>query len=119
MANVLLVDDSNFMRKILSKILQEEHRIVGEVGNGLEAVRSYEATRPDLVLMDIVMPEMDGIVATKEIISKHPEAKIIMCTSMGQEEKMKRAIEAGAKSYIVKPFQGPDVLKEIETVLGS
>jgi len=119
MATVLLVDDSKFMRGVLSKIVGEKHRVVGESGDGAEAVKTYEALKPDVVLMDVVMPEMDGITATKEITSKHPEARIIMCTSMGQEGKVKKAIEAGAKGYIVKPFQGSDILKEIETVLGG
>jgi two-component system chemotaxis response regulator CheY len=119
MANILLVDDSKFMRGVLSKIVSEKYKVVGEAGNGLEGVKSYTSLQPDVVLMDIVMPEMDGITATKEITSKFPGAKIIMCTSMGQEGKVKKAIEAGAKGYIVKPFMGPDVLREIETVLGG
>lgn len=119
MVRVLLVDDSKFMIRVLSKIVKEKHEIVGEAGDGIMAAKSYETFKPDVVLMDIVMPEMDGISAAKEITSKHPDAKIIMCTSMGQEGKVKKAIEAGAKGYIVKPFQAADVLKEIETVLGG
>ena len=69
--------------------------------------------------MDIVMPDMDGIEATKKITENYPEALVVMCTSMGQEGKVKRAIEAGAKGYIVKPFEGPEVLKELDTVLGG
>jgi two-component system chemotaxis response regulator CheY len=119
MASILLVDDSKFMRGVLSKIVSEKYKVVGEAGNGLDGVRNYTTLVPDVVLMDIVMPEMDGITATKEITSKFPDAKIIMCTSMGQEGKVKKAIEAGAKGYIVKPFKGPEVLREIETVLGG
>lgn len=119
MTNIMLVDDSRFMRGVLSKIVGAQHNIVGEAGNGLEAVSAYESLKPDVVLMDIVMPDMDGIAAAKEITSKHPEARIIMCTSMGQEGKVKKAIDAGAKGYIVKPFQAEDVLTEIATVIGG
>ncbi len=119
MATVMLVDDSKFMRGVLSKIVSEKHEIVGEAENGKVAVEKYEALKPDIVLMDIVMPEMDGIAATKAITEKFTDALVVMCTSMGQEGKVKRSIEAGAKGYIVKPFEGPEVLKEIETVLGG
>ena len=119
MVTVLLVDDSKFMRGVLSKILKETHEVVGEAGTGVEAIKCYNELKPELVLMDVVMPEMDGIEATKEITSQHPTANVIMCTSMGQEEKVKKSIEAGAKGYIVKPFQGAEVLKEIQTVLGG
>ncbi len=118
MAAILLVDDSMFMRKVLTRMVGDIHRIIGEAGDGRNAVRSYQDLKPDAVLMDIVMPEMDGITATREITSAHPDAKIIMCTSIGQESKIQKAIEAGAKGYIVKPFQQQDVLKEIESVLG-
>lgn len=118
MAAILLVDDSMFMRKVLMRMVGNTHRIIGEAGDGLNAVKRYKDLKPDAVLMDIVMPEMDGITATREITSTHPDAKIIMCTSMGQEGKIKKAMDAGAKGYIVKPFQQQDVLKEIESVLG-
>ncbi len=117
MARVMLVDDSKFMKGVLSKILSQEHQIVGEASTGEEALKKFEVLKPDLVLMDIVMPGLDGIEATKKITSKHPDAKVIMCTSMGQEGKVKKAIESGAVGYIVKPFQGPEVLKEINTAL--
>ncbi len=119
MARIMLVDDSKFMRGVLRKIVSDEHEVVGEAENGKTAVEIYESLNPDIVLMDIVMPEMDGIAATKAITDKFAEATVVMCTSMGQEGKVKRAIEAGAKGYIVKPFEGPEVLKEIETVLGG
>jgi len=117
MARILLVDDSRFMRGILKNILKEEHEVVGEAESGVEALQAYERWSPDLVLMDIVMPDVDGITATREIITRHPEARIVMCTSMGQESKVKKAIEAGAKGYIVKPFQSSEVLQEVEAVL--
>lgn len=115
----MLVDDSKFMRGILSKIVRDQYEIVGEAGNGAEALERYETLNPDIVLMDVVMPEMDGITATKEITTKHPGATVIMCTSMGQEGKVKKAIEAGARGYIVKPFQATDVLNELQAVVGG
>lgn len=113
------MDDSKFMRALLKKVLAGSHVIVGEAENGVEAVEMYDQVSPDLVLMDIVMPHMDGILATSNIVSKHPGAKIIMCTSVGQDEKVKAAIKAGAKGYITKPFQGPSVLSEVESLLGK
>ncbi len=119
MANILLVDDSKFMRALLKKVLASSHTIVGEAEHGVEAVEMYDQVSPDLVLMDIVMPHMDGILATSNIMKKHPDAKIIMCTSVGQDEKVKAAIKAGARGYITKPFQGPSVLAEVESLLGQ
>ena len=117
MANIMLVDDSKFMRELLKKFLSTKHTIVGEADDGTVAVEKYDECKPDVVLMDIVMPHMDGIAATRQIMRAHPDAKIIMCTSVGQEKKVKAAIEAGAVGYITKPFQGSNVLKEIESVL--
>ena len=91
--------------------------IVGEAQNGAEAVDKYKTLKPDLVTMDMVMPEMDGVAAVKEIIASDPDAKIIMCTSMGQQTLLDEAIEAGAKSYITKPFQPPRILEAISKVL--
>ncbi len=115
----MLVDDSKFMRALLKKVLAASHNIVGEAENGVEAVEMYDQLTPDLVMMDIVMPHMDGILATSNITNKHPDAKIIMCTSVGQDEKVKAAIKAGARGYITKPFQGPSVIKEVESLLGQ
>jgi len=119
MANIMLVDDSKFMRALLKKVLAGTHTVVGEAENGVEAVDLYDQLSPDLVMMDVVMPHMDGILATNNIVGKHPEAKVIMCTSVGQDEKVKAAIKAGARGYITKPFQGPSVLKEVESLLGQ
>lgn len=110
---VLIADDSEFMRNLLREILEGEFEIVGEAENGVEAVNMYEEHGPDLVMMDIVMPIRDGIEATTEILETNPEATVIMCTSVGQEEKMKAAIKAGAEGYITKPFQKPNVLDAI------
>ncbi|MUV90366.1 response regulator [Halapricum sp. CBA1109] len=119
MSEVLIADDSEFMRNLLREILEEDHQIVGEVENGVEAVETYKEQRPDLVMMDIVMPIRDGIEATDEIKSADPDASVIMCTSVGQEEKMKEAVKAGADGYITKPFQKPSVMEAIEDVVPS
>ena len=116
---VLIADDSEFMRSLLREILEEEYAIVGEAENGVEAIELYGDHDPDLVMMDIVMPIRDGIEATNEITETDPGAKVIMCTSVGQEEKMKSAIQAGAQGYITKPFQKPSVLDEIENVVAG
>jgi two-component system chemotaxis response regulator CheY len=115
--DVLLVDDSEFMRNLLREILAEEFEIVGEAENGVEAVEMYKEHRPDLVMMDIVMPIRDGIEATSEIKGLDSGAHVIMCTSIGQEEKMKKAVKAGADGYITKPFQKPSVMDAIDDVL--
>ncbi|CAI49142.1 response regulator CheY [Natronomonas pharaonis DSM 2160] len=117
--DVLIADDSEFMRSLLREILEEEYNIVGEAENGVEAIELYQEHSPDLVMMDIVMPIRDGIEATDEITDSDPSAKVIMCTSVGQEQKMKSAIQAGAEGYITKPFQKPSVLDEIENVVGG
>jgi two-component system chemotaxis response regulator CheY len=117
--DVLIADDSEFMRSLLREILEEEYAIVGEAENGVEAIELYNDQQPDLVMMDIVMPIRDGIEATDEITETDPSAKVIMCTSVGQEQKMKSAIQAGAQGYITKPFQKPSVLDEIENVVAG
>ena len=119
MSDVLIADDSEFMRNLLREILEEDHNIVGEVENGVKAVETYKEHDPDLVMMDIVMPIRDGIEATDEIKTSNPDANVIMCTSVGQEEKMKEAVKAGADGYITKPFQKPSVMEAIEDVVPS
>ena len=114
---VLIVDDSEFMRNLLREILEEEFEIAGEAENGVEAVELYKEHDPDLVMMDIVMPIRDGIEATTEIKESDSSARIIMCTSIGQEEKMKAAVRAGADGYITKPFQKPSVMEAINDVI--
>jgi two-component system chemotaxis response regulator CheY len=117
MADVLIADDSEFMRNLLREILEEDHTIVDEVENGVEAVEAFKSEQPDLVMMDIVMPIRDGIEATDEIKSSVPEANVIMCTSVDQEGKMKEAVKAGADGYITKPFQKPSVMEAIQDVI--
>ena len=114
---VLIVDDSEFMRNLLREILEESFEIAGEAENGVEAVELYKERDPDLVMMDIVMPIRDGIAATTEIKETDASSRVIMCTSIGQEEKMKAAVRAGADGYITKPFQKPSVMEAINDVI--
>ena len=116
--SVLVVDDSAFMRNLLKQLLEDDHEVVGEAENGVEAVELYNELDPDVVTMDVVMPIRNGIEATAEIKGDDPGASVIMCTSVGQEEKMREAVEAGADGYITKPFQKPNVLEAIDDVVG-
>ncbi len=120
MGRILIVDDTLFMRTLLKNILfSGGHSIVGEAGDGDEAIEKYKELKPDLVTMDVVMPKMNGIEALKGIKAFDPNAKVIMCTAVGQEQMVKLAIKSGARGYVVKPFQAPKVLEEIKNVLGS
>ncbi|CAG9621854.1 response regulator [Sutcliffiella rhizosphaerae] len=119
MAKVLVVDDAKFMRLTIRNILtNSNHTVIGEAENGKEAVALYRNHQPDLVTMDITMPEMNGIEAVREILNEFPKAKIIMCSAMGQQRLIVDAIEAGAKDFIVKPFDENRVLEAIKRVLG-
>lgn len=118
MARVLIADDAKFMRMTIAKILEQgNHEVVGEAENGKQAVELYEKLNPDLVTMDITMPEMSGIEALKQICAKDPNAIVIMCSAMGQQKLVVEAIEAGAKDFIVKPFDENRVLEAINRVL--
>ncbi|MGB9885512.1 MAG: response regulator [Moorellales bacterium] len=115
---VLIVDDAAFMRMMLKDILTKNgYEIAGEAENGRRAVELYRELKPDAVTMDITMPEMDGITAVKEIRKLDPEAKIIMCSAMGQQLMVMEAIQAGARDFVVKPFQQERVLQALEKVL--
>jgi len=115
---VLIVDDALFMRMMIKDILKNAGiDVVGEAENGLEAVDKYGRLKPDLVTMDIVMPEMDGIEAAKQILGKDPAARIIMCSAMGQQPLVVEALEAGAKDFIVKPFQPSKVIETVRKTL--
>ncbi|WP_097025907.1 response regulator [Clostridium peptidivorans] len=119
MAKVLIVDDAAFMRMMIKDILEKNgFEVIGEANNGIKAVELYKKERPDVVTMDITMPDMDGIQAVKEIKSMDPDAKIIMCSAMGQQGMVMDAIKAGAKDFIVKPFQADRVLEAIKKVIG-
>ena len=118
MAKVLVVDDAAFMRMMLKDILiKNGFMVVGEAANGDEASIKYKELNPDVVTMDITMPEMDGISAVREIIKIDPRAKIIMCSAMGQQTMVLEAIQAGARDFIVKPFQEERVIDAITKVL--
>ncbi|MGG7163918.1 response regulator [Clostridium ihumii] len=119
MAKVLIVDDATFMRMMIKDILEKNgFTVVGEAPNGIKAVEIYKAEKPDVVTMDITMPDMDGIEAVKAIKAFDPAAKIIMCSAMGQQSMVMDAIKAGAKDFIVKPFQADRVLEAINKVIG-
>lgn len=119
MAKVLIVDDAAFMRMMIKDILEKNgYQVIGEANNGIKAVELYKKERPDVVTMDITMPDMDGIQAVKEIKAIDPSAKIVMCSAMGQQTMVMDAIKAGAKDFIVKPFQADRVLEAIKKVLG-
>lgn len=119
MANgILIVDDASFMRMMIKDILSKNgFTILGEAENGLKAVEKYKELNPDLVIMDITMPEMDGIQAVKEIKKINSSAKIVMCSAMGQQAMVIEAIQAGAKDFIVKPFQADRVVEAVKKVL--
>ena len=117
--NILICDDAAFMRMMIKDILTKNgYEIAGEAENGAKAVEKYNETKPDLVLMDITMPEMDGIESLKAIRAKDPNACVIMCSAMGQQAMVIDAIQAGAKDFVVKPFQPDRVLESIHKVLG-
>jgi two-component system chemotaxis response regulator CheY len=119
MPRVLIVDDAAFMRMMLKDILTKNgYQIAGEAPNGLKAVELYKLEKPDVVTMDITMPEMDGIQALKEIKAIDPSARVIMCSAMGQQAMVMEAIKSGAKDFIVKPFQPERVLESLKKVLG-
>ena len=120
MAKIMIVDDAAFMRTLLKNILfPKGYEIAGDAENGAVAIDKYKELKPDLVTMDIVMPNVNGIEALKQIKEFDPGAKVIMCTAVGQENMVRAAIMSGAKGYIVKPFQAPKVLEEVQKVLGS
>ena len=117
--SVLICDDAIFMRTMVGDILQQAgFEIVGEAETGLQAVEKYKQLRPDLVTMDIVMPDMGGIDAVREITKFDPQAKILMCSAMGQQALVVEAIQAGARDFVVKPFQPSRVLEAVQRVLG-
>jgi two-component system, chemotaxis family, chemotaxis protein CheY len=120
MANkILVVDDAAFMRMMIKDILTKNgYEVVGEASDGAQAIEKFKETRPDLITMDITMPEMDGITSLKEIKKIDPSAKVIMCSAMGQQAMVIDAIQAGAKDFIVKPFQADRVIEAIKKTLG-
>ena len=118
MPSVLIADDAAFMRMMIKNILTEAgYEIVGEAENGAVAVARYRELKPDLTTMDITMPEMDGLAALKEIRSGDPGARVVMCSAMGQQSMVIESIQAGARDFIVKPFQPDRVLEAIQKAL--
>lgn len=117
--SVLICDDAAFMRVMIKDILTKNgYDVAGEAENGLKAVEKYNETKPDLVMMDITMPEMDGIQALKKIREGDASANIIMCSAMGQQAMVIESIQSGAKDFIVKPFQADRVLEAVKKVIG-
>jgi len=119
MARMLVVDDAAFMRKVLSDALTAAgHEIVGEAADGNEALTSYEELRPDLTTLDITMPEKDGIATLRDLIALDPDARVIICSALGQEAKVLEAIKLGAKDFVVKPFDADRLLGAVAKALG-
>ncbi len=117
-ANVMIVDDAAFMRMMLKDILTKNgFTVVGEAENGAVAVEMYGQIKPNLTVMDITMPEMDGLQAVKEIRKRDPQARIVMCSAMGQQSMVIEAIQSGAKDFVVKPFQAERVIEAITKAL--
>ena len=116
---VVLCDDAAFMRMMLKNLLTEGgFEVVGEASNGAEGVNKYKECNPDIVLMDITMPEMDGIQALKEIKAADPNATVVMCSAMGQQAMVVESIQAGAKDFIVKPFDKDKVIETVKKHVG-
>ncbi|MCL0051974.1 response regulator [Peptococcaceae bacterium] len=115
---ILIVDDAVFMRMMIKNIVAKAgYEVVGEAENGAQAVEMYKELKPDLVIIDIIMPEMGGIQAVKAIKEIDPNANIIMCSAMGQQAMVMEAIQAGAKDFIVKPFQQDRILQAIKRII--
>lgn len=120
MANIIVVDDSLFMRQILKELITGMgHVIIGEAEDGYEAVLKYSELRPDMITMDINMPKMSGVTALKEILKIDPEAKVLICSALGQQSMITESIRAGAKDFVVKPIQDERVMEAIKKILES
>jgi two-component system chemotaxis response regulator CheY len=118
MARVLVVDDAAFMRKVVSDALTKGgHEVIGEASNGIEAVARWQELQPELTTLDITMPEKDGLTALREIMALDPGARVIMCSALGQESKVLEAIKAGARDFVIKPFQADRVLDAVGKAL--
>ena len=120
MSKVLIVDDAAFMRMVLSGILKKNgYEIIGEAANGKEALDKYKELHPDIVTLDITMPDIDGLQALKSIIAYDNHAKVVVCSAMGQQGMVLDAIKSGAKDFIVKPFQENRVLESLQKAISS
>jgi two-component system chemotaxis response regulator CheY len=118
MAKVLVVDDAAFMRMTIKKMLEAHgHSVVGEAENGIEAVKKYIEIKPDVVLLDITMPEMNGVEALKRIKEYEPSARVIICSAMGQQAMVAQSIQYGAKDFIVKPFEEDRLIAAVDKIM--
>ena len=117
MKTVVIVDDTRFMRHMLREILEQyKFEVVGEAQNGIEAVEMYDELKPDIITLDITMPEMDGLAALKVIMENHPDAKAVMVSAVGSKANIMEAIKAGAKNFIVKPFNEKKVMDVMNSI---
>lgn len=120
MANVLIVDDAAFMRMSIKQMLEANgHTMAGEAADGREAINKYKEINPDAVILDITMPDMNGIDALKFIKEYDPKAKVVICSAMGQQAMLAQAIQYGAKDFIVKPFEAKRLIAALEKVLAE
>ena len=118
MAGVMIVDDASFMRRVIRKIVESDgYEVAGEAIDGADAVEKYASLQPDLVTMDIVMPRCSGINALETIMLRDPDARIVMCSALGQEDLVEESLRAGARDFIVKPFRRQEVLATLSEVL--
>ncbi|MHC1623954.1 MAG: response regulator [Candidatus Methanospirareceae archaeon] len=117
---ILLVDDSTYIRTVLGSILTEAgFEVAGEAADGEEAIRKYMNLKPDLVLMDVIMEPMNGVDATKAILDKDPEAKILMVTVLENKDILSNLMDIGAKGYIMKPFSTNEITEKIKEIMGN
>lgn len=120
MAKILIVDDAAFMRKVIRDALSKNgYTEIFEAVDGMDAVEKFDEIHPDLVLLDITMPNMDGLEALKTIRGKYPTANVVMCSAMGQESMVIDAVRSGAKDFIVKPFKADRILKTVTSIVGN
>lgn len=120
MARVLVVDDAVFMRLSIKQILEKHgHTVASEAGDGITAIQMFATTKPDVTILDITMPEMSGLEALRQIKAMDPKAKVVICSALGQQEQLARAIQLGAKDFIVKPFEPDRMIAAIDKVLSD
>ena len=118
MATIMVVDDAMFMRKKCAQVLTQNGYTVVEAANGIEAVKTYKSTKPDAVLLDITMPDMDGLQALKELLAFDPDCKVSMCSAMGQQSMVIEALKMGARDFVVKPFDVARVIGAVKKMVG-